>query len=231
LALILSFKKMFNPKWRFDFKITIDNHIVVLEPGKQISIPVRVQVLRGKPQPIALDVNTHWESVGLSTKIVFDELTPSTEWTATMMIRASINTPPDSYLFTVRGSVNGTFNTSEDAVTVIVEKKDKQRSNKQDNFEPKQANESVEASFDLGNMFSLKGGGQPEPIENKKSGNQTALWIGIGLFVGTIISVIIISNNGGGGGGGGGGFNCPTSCGSTGVGVIVSPQCKCPSAC
>lgn len=217
---------MFNPIWGFDFKVTIDNHVVTMSPGQQIAIPVRLELIRGKPQQVDLDVNTRWESVGLTATIRFSGLAPSQPWKATMMIKASANTPPGSYLFTVRGSAKGTFHTSEDAVTVIVESEGKQKPDKQDNYQIKQPSEPAEPSFDLSNLFAPKGEGQVEPIENKKSGNQTALWIGIGLFVGIIIAVIIISR----GGGGGGGFNCPTSCG-IGVGVAVAPKCKCPPAC
>lgn len=98
---------MFNPKWRFDFKVIIDNHIVAVAPGKQISIPVGVEKIRGN-QSVTLDVNTHWESVGLTAKIIPSKLTPSQPWKATMMIRASVDTPPGSYLFTVRGGAEGT---------------------------------------------------------------------------------------------------------------------------
>lgn len=139
----------FIPIWRFDFKVAIDNHVVALPVGKSIAIPVRLELVRGDPQQIKLDF-TNWESVGLIASIYFSEMPPGKPWKADLMIRASANTPPGSYLFTVRGSTKGTFHTSQDAVTVVVEpreKKDERESEKQPgeeegqegNFQPRQA--------------------------------------------------------------------------------------------
>jgi len=228
---------MFNPIWGFDFKVTIDNHVVTMSPGQQIAIPVRLELIRGKPQQIDLDVNTHWESVGLTATIRFSELAPSQPWKATMMIKASANTPPDSYLFTVRGSAKGTFHTSEDAVTVIVKPKDKQKSDKQDNSQPVQPGGAPNASFDLSNLFKPKVEPKAPPVKNSRVKNPNAVWAGIILILGTIVFVIIFiaATKGGGGttsGGksGGGGSGCPTTC-PGGIGVVVPKSCPCPAAC
>lgn len=223
---------MFNPIWGFDFKVTIDNHVVAMSPGQQIAIPVRLELIRGKPQQVDLDVNTRWESVGLTATIRFSGLAPSQPWEATMMIKASANTPPGSYLFTVRGSAKGTFHTSEDAVTVIVEPEGKQKLDKQNNYQIKQPSESAEPSFDLSKLFTST----PKvlPYEAIKEGS-SSIWplffvlISIAIAGGLLLAAILKSTSDGGGGGGG--FNCPTSCGATGVGVHVPKSCKCPAAC
>jgi hypothetical protein len=188
---------MFNFRQKFDFKISISNHIVSVAPGKQISIPVRVERLHGDEQQIDLDINTHWESVGLSAKIAFDKLTPGTEWQATMMVKASHNTPPGSYLFTVRGGTKGTFKTSEDAVTVIVDPKAEQKEDEKDNVQPKQATTAAEpsSSFSLDKLFTPKSDDASEKlssVEKAKIKKQMSMGSTVGLVLGFVILAIIL---------------------------------------
>ncbi len=197
-------KNIFNSIWGFDFKVGISKHIVNLQPGKQISIPVTLEKIRGNPQTVDLDVNTSWESVGLSAKILPSSLEPSQPWEATMMIRASAQTPPGSYLFTVRGGVKGTFHTSEDAVTVIVDPKAEQKSDEEDNVQSKQATTAVEPSpsFSLDKLFTPKSDGASGKLssaESEKIKKQMSIGSGVGLTIGFIIIAIImgivLSNN------------------------------------
>jgi len=195
---------MFNSILGFDFKVSIINHIVSIAPGSQISIPVVVQLIRGKPQSIALDVNTKWESVGLSAEILPNALTPSQPWEAIMTIRASGNTPPGSYLFTVRGGAKGTFRTSEDAVTVIVDPKAEQKSDQQDNYQPEQSSDTAKPSFDLGKLFTST----PKvlPQEAIKEGSSSTLPLSlalIGMAIGGGLLLAVILKGGGG--------TCPAS--------------------
>lgn len=228
--------KLFNPKWSFDFKVIIDNHVVVLEQGKQISIPVRVQKIRGNPQKIDLDVNTKWESAGLTAKILFNYTTPSPEWEATLMVKASLGTPPASYLFTVRASAEGTFNTSEDAVTIVVEPKDnrksgEQESENQDNL-PGQTRNMPDASFDLNKLFAPKPEVQTAGIKKAGAGNlrgnSAATWV-IALIVGFVIFFVLLEKNGifDEINSGNNTAGCPpiSGCGT------VAPQCNCPPDC
>lgn len=228
---------MFNPIWGFDFKVTIDNHVVTMSPGQQIAIPVRLELIRGKPQQVDLDVNTRWESMGLTATIRFSELAPSQPWKANMFIKASANTPPGSYLFTVRGSAKGTFHTSEDAVTVIVEPKDKQKPDRRGSFQPGQAGGAPaggvpNASFDPSNLFKSKVEPKPGPIKNKAIKKPNARWAGVVLILGAIVFIVVLiaATKGGGGTSGGGGSGCPTTC-PGGIGVIVPKRCPCPAAC
>jgi hypothetical protein len=125
-----------------------------------------------------------------------------------MMVKASINTPPGSYLFTVRGSTSGTFKTSEDAVTVIVDPKAEQKKDEGDNIQPKQSSNTVEPSFSLDKLFapsSDSGSGKRTPAptgnaawdrltadEREKIEKQTKVGGVIGLVLGFIIVGIII---------------------------------------
>jgi hypothetical protein len=208
---------MFTLKSKFDFKISVDKHIVALAPGKQISIKVRVEKIRGKPQPVSLDVNTRWESVGLSAQVLPPVIDTSQPWEATMMIRAAPTTPPSSYLFLIRGRTEGTFNTSEDAVTVIVDPKAEQREDEPDNMQPQQSQpaNAGNPSFDLDKLFATK------PEEQKKAGakNPSAnssgtLWV-VGFLVGFAILFAILNAAGIFNGGGGEGYKCTCQNGSS----------------
>jgi hypothetical protein len=229
-------KKILSPKWGFDFKISIDKHIVSLEQGKQISIPVILESSRGESQDISLNVNTKWESVGLTAKVIPSKLNPSQQWKATMMIRASVSTPPGSYLFTVRGSTKETFRTSEDAVTVNVIPRNKKNGEKQDepedqaDFQLGQPNNIPSSNFDLDKLFA------PIPKSTLKTVPPKIAAGGFGWGLVIIIFFIIIgitmavtlkdtpvskSTNKNSSSG------CPnlSGCGT------IAPQCRCPANC
>lgn len=213
-------KKILNRKWDFDFKVTINDHVVVVEQGKQISIPVRLRLSHGNPQSVKLDVNTNWESVGLTAKVLFNALVPdkNQEWKATMMVKASHDTPPGSYLFTIRGSTEGTFRTSEDAVMVNVvpkDKKNKEEQNEadsQDNFQPEQSSGAASPSFSLDNLFAPRtdlNSDKSAPAstgnsawdrltapERKKIEQQTKTGGTIGVIIGLIIVFFAIGSTG-----------------------------------
>jgi len=232
-----------DPNWGFDFKISIDKHIVNLEQGKQISIKVRLESARGTSQDVPLRVNMQWESVGLTTKISPSSLNPMEQWEATMMIRASATTPPGSYLYTVEGSTNGTFKVSEDAVMVNVYPKDKKIGDNQNepedqnDFQTGQPNTPASESFDLDKLFTSEQKVASPSETAPKAGSGMGFGIVIAAFFITfgIIMIVVAAT---------GGFNnqttdvkvktgsnCPTSCGSAGVGVGVPQSCPCPRAC
>ena len=239
---------MFNPKWIFDFKISFDNHVVLLAPGKQISVRVKVDKIRGGRQPVMLNVSTNWESMGLVAWINPPALVPDPQWTATMMIRASATTPPNSYLFTVRGSAEGTFNTSEDAITVIVDPEAEQKEDEKDYSQSVQVEKTGSPSFSLDNLFAppflnsdakkaAVGKGKMSrawarltPKEIEKIDKQTKVGSVIGVIVGIIILGIVFAKSGIFQDlfkGGGSGIGCPplSGCGT------IAPQCECPSNC
>jgi hypothetical protein len=234
---------MFNPIWRFDFKVVIDNHVVTLPVGKSIAVPVRLELIRGNPQQIKLDF-TNWESVGLIASIHFSEMPPGKPWKADLLIRASASTPPGSYLFTVRGSAKGTFHTSQDAVTVIVEPKDKQKADDKDvsRAEPSQRTSSGSPSLDLDQLFKPDARPKVEvsPSEDEEINQPAASSNSIGAVIGVIFGIIIIflilaasgvfDNNPKTTKSRSGSSNCPTTC-PGGVGVHVPQSCKCPAAC
>ncbi|MGD0577027.1 MAG: hypothetical protein ABSA74_03070 [Candidatus Staskawiczbacteria bacterium] len=201
---------MFNPIWGFDFKITITKHIVTMVPGQKIAVPVIITKIRGNPQKLDLDVNTNWESMGLSANVLFDFTIPMPEWTGNLFIKSSSSTPPDSYLFTVRASAQGTFHTSEDAITVVVEPKSKEEKedagkqpkeeDQEDFFQPKQAAPAGSASaaepgqgFNLDKLFassSPKSAASGGRVLGGKPPSMMGLILGIiGVFVFTFILI------------------------------------------
>jgi hypothetical protein len=219
---------MFNPIWKFDFKVVIDEHVVILPVGKSIAVPVRLELVRGDPQQINLDF-TNWESVGLIASIHFSEMPPGKPWKADLLIRASASTPPGSYLFTVRGSAKGTFHTSQDAVTVIVKPKDKRKADNKNNLQSQQPQQMANAanppspSFDLDKLFMPKDGFTPEagagtpsmkPMKKMRvpgAKNLSSALAGMAVIGGIILGAILIGSalqDGGGGGGFGVTRNC-----------------------
>ena len=204
------FKKIFNPKWGFDFKITIDNHVVTAIPGQHLSIPVKVTRIHGESQPVKLTVITNWESAGITAHIPPREIDPSQEWVATMSVGISTSTKPGNYLFTVRGEIRDTFNTSQDTITIIVGSKDNQKSDKkntQDNFQNKLSNNIDESSFSLDNLFVPKSteqdslaknsGGNIKSVQNSSTGNSAISWIMASIVVGIIFAIVISMGDGG----------------------------------
>src|SRR5512137_1162568 len=108
----------FVPQSDFDFSVRLATHTMTVKAGQPISIPVMVGTIKGKPRPITLSASD-WRSAGLSAEIV-----PSVVLSgrvATLNVTIPPGTAPGSYLFTVRGSTEGTFKTSNDTITVIVE--------------------------------------------------------------------------------------------------------------
>jgi hypothetical protein len=246
---------MFSGIWGFDFKISIRQHIVNLEQGRQISVPVDLTLVRGKPKAVKFDVNTRWDSVGLTAQVHPPELVPRQPWAATMEIRASQTTPPDSYLFTVRGSTSGTFHTSEDAITVIVRPKDRKdkRPDEPDEYEDAddffQSNKTARPvgsplggvaaggspGLNLDTMFApSKKAPAPASAEaaSKPSGSGAVSWV-IAIILGFIIFAVIASKNGLFDNVPGGTVTgCPQlDCGGRGLGGTIPANCPCPSGC
>lgn len=102
----------------FDFSVRLPTHTVAVKAGQPVSVPIMVENLRGAPRPITLTASD-WRSAGLAATIALPTV-PSGTMTS-LQITVPPGTAPGSYLFTVRGTVDGTFKASNDSVTVIVE--------------------------------------------------------------------------------------------------------------
>ncbi|MDM7999976.1 MAG: hypothetical protein QUS33_08250 [Dehalococcoidia bacterium] len=112
----------FVPLSEFDFSVRLPTHAVTVKAGQQVSVPVMVGGIKGKPRPIMLTV-TDWQSAGLNAEILHPVVLSGR--VATLNVYVPLGTPPGSYRFTVRGETEETFKTSSDSVTVIVEPEDK----------------------------------------------------------------------------------------------------------
>jgi len=108
----------FVPQSDFDFSVRLATHTMTVKAGQPISIPVMVGTMKGKPRPITLSTSD-WRSAGLSAEIV-PSTVPSGQGAA-LNVTIPPGTAPGSYLFTVRGATEGTFKTSNDSLTVVVE--------------------------------------------------------------------------------------------------------------
>ena len=125
----------FVPESEFDFSVHIFIHVVAVKPGQSASIPVLVEIVRGMPRPILL-TTSDWRSAGLSAEII-PSIVPS-GGIATLNVTVPANAAPGSYPFTVRGEIKGggTFKTSNDSVTVIVEPEEKKEERKEEQKNP-----------------------------------------------------------------------------------------------
>ncbi len=102
----------------FDFDVDVSPHLVIIMQGSPASVDVTVKLIRGKPELVTL-TTTEWDrTLGISARFDRNEVTPTE--TVVLRIETTFDTPPDQYLFTVRGESTGTFRSSVDAVTVKV---------------------------------------------------------------------------------------------------------------
>ena len=102
----------------FDFSVRLSTHSMTVKAGQTVSVPVTVGTHKGNPRQIAL-TTSDWRSAGLSA--VVSPSSVDSGRMAALKITIPPGTAPGSYLFTVRGSAEGTFKTSNDSITVIVE--------------------------------------------------------------------------------------------------------------
>src|SRR5512136_1053252 len=102
----------------FDFSVRLSTHTMTVKAGQPIIVPVMVGTLKGQPRNITLSTSD-WRSAGLSARVAFSPVLSGRG--ANLEITIPPGTAPGSYLFTVRGSAEGTFKTSNDSITVIVE--------------------------------------------------------------------------------------------------------------
>jgi len=101
----------------FDFDVDVDPVSVSVVQGGTATPLVTVRLVRGTAENVALTV-TKWQNI--NAYITNPTVTPTE--TTTLTIETSCDTPPDNYLFTVRGETSGTFRTSVDSVNVQVNK-------------------------------------------------------------------------------------------------------------
>ena len=123
----------FVPQSDFDFSVRMATHTMTVKAGQQISIPVLVGTIKGKPRPITLGTSD-WRSAGLSAEI--EPSTVPSGQVAALRVTIPPGTAPGSYLFTVRGSTEGTFKTSNDTVTVVVEPETEEKDGEGQNDAP-----------------------------------------------------------------------------------------------
>jgi hypothetical protein len=110
----------------FDFSVRLSTHTMTVKAGQQISVPVMVGTIKGTPRLITLSTSD-WRSAGLSAEIL--PSTVSSGKGATLNINIPLGAAPGSYMFTVRGATEGTFKTSNDSITVIVEPETEEKDN------------------------------------------------------------------------------------------------------
>jgi hypothetical protein len=91
---------------------------MTVKAGQPIFFPVMVGTLKGQPRDITHSTSD-WRSAGLSARI--DPSLVRSGQVPRLEITTPLSTAPGSYLFTVRGSTDGTFKTSNDSITMIVE--------------------------------------------------------------------------------------------------------------
>jgi hypothetical protein len=181
----------FVPQSDFDFSVRLSTHTMTVKAGQPISVPVMVGTIKGKPRLITLSTSD-WRSAGLSAEI--EPSTVPSGRVATLRVTIPPGTAAGSYLFTVRGSTEGTFKTSNDSLTVIVEpeteeedgddRKDarQDREGQETNGEP-----AVSASFAKPKRAALFRSAKKAPARPLPAG-QRALFLAI-MFV--MIGVLI----------------------------------------
>ena len=128
------------PKWQFDFSVHLSTHVMSAAPGQAVEVPAVIELVRGETQPVILTVSSSWAASGLIAQVIPPTVTPG--GMAILHIVVSASTPPGSYHFTLRGETQGTFKTSEDMVTVVVQPSPKSHEN--NNNQPK--NETSQTS-------------------------------------------------------------------------------------
>lgn len=107
----------------FEFDVDVNPHIATIKQGEIAVVNITVRLVRGTPQPVAL-TTTEWESA-LEIYPIFAKTTVTPTETTMLYIETTCDTPPDEYLFTVRGEEEGSFHTSVDSVNIkVVENSD-----------------------------------------------------------------------------------------------------------
>ncbi len=180
----------------FDFTVRVSTHTMTVKAGQPISIPVMVGTVKGKPRLIQLTASD-WKSAGLSAEII-----PPAVWSgkvAQLNIAVPLGTAPGSYLFTVRGSTDGTFKTSNDTITVIVEPEteekdgdDRKDVQQGDGGQGPNAEPAVSASPAVAKRASLFRSAKKTPARPLPAG-QRALFLVI-MFVMVGILIYYVSN-------------------------------------
>jgi hypothetical protein len=133
-------KSSWKPEWQFDFSVHLSTHIMSAAHGQAVAVPAVIELVQGETQPVILTVSSSWAASGLIAQVIPPTVTPG--GMAMLHIVVSASTPPGSYPFTLRGETQGTFKTSEDMVTVVVQAAPKSHEN--NNNQPK--NETSQTS-------------------------------------------------------------------------------------
>jgi hypothetical protein len=176
------------PAWEFDFSVRVSTHVVTAMPGGSIAVPAMVELVRGEPQPVTLTVATNWASAGITAQIIPSTVVPGAMSMAVLHITVSPTTPPGSYMLAVRGETSGTFKTSQDMVTVVVEpekKEEKKDQDKKDNVQKGKKPFSSKAQPGRGRIYKTRPSMRTHPGRSRSLGKIMA-----GLFVAVTLGVL-----------------------------------------
>ena len=215
----------------FDFSVRMSTHTMTVKAGQQISIPVMVGTIKGTPRLITLSTSD-WRSAGLSAEIL--PSTVSSGKGAALNINIPLGTAPGSYLFTVRGATEGTFKTSNDSITVVVEPETEEKDNqdRQDGGQEQMAPEPqgepvVSASFAKPKRAALFRSAKKAPARPVPAGQRAVflaiMFVMIGILAYYIGTTLRTSSGGSAGGMSGTYAGTSTFCISSVLGG--SPEC------
>jgi hypothetical protein len=174
----------------FDFTVRVSTHTMTVKAGQPISIPVMVGTVKGTPRLIQLTASD-WKSAGLSAEVI-----PPAVWSgkvAQLNIAVPVGTAPGSYLFTVRGSTDGTFKTSNDTITVIVEPEtedkdgdDRRDVQQSDGGQGPNAEPAVSASPAVAKRASLFRSAKKTPARPPSAGQRAVLFAVMFVMIGVL---------------------------------------------
>jgi hypothetical protein len=167
--------------WDFDFGVRVSAPIVSAMPGESLTVPVTIELVRGKSRPVALSVATNWGGAGIVAQVDPPSVMPPSMATFTVVVSAT--TPPGSYMFGIQGSTQGTFKSSEALVTVVVGQRPPDR--KDENTSQSQAGSPPPSSASL--AVPQAGRGEPK-VQTPYSPKKSSAFIPLSIV---IISVVL----------------------------------------
>lgn len=108
-----------SPQEEFDFDVDVDTHIVTIKQGEIAVINVTVKIVKGTAQPVVITMTDWGYEFDITALLAKSTVTPTE--TTKLYVETTCDTPADEYLFTVLGETTGTFKTSMDSTSIIVE--------------------------------------------------------------------------------------------------------------
>ncbi len=198
-------------KSEFDFSVRLPTHMVTVKPGQPVSVPIMVENLKGTPRPIALTASD-WKSAGLTATIALPIVQSGT--ITQLQVTVPPGTAPGSYLFTVMGTAEGTYRTSNDTLTVIVtpdaeQKGDDSNSGDAGQAEPGTGAEPAGAVPPVRGKRAVFGGlAKKAPARPMSPGQRALVFVAmfclVGMLIWAFVNIFSGYSSGSLGGGGGG---------------------------